>query len=827
MKKKKVPNYYTSRILVGIFLFTVNLTVCSMPELGSECKVFKPRILKDYIVKESQLTALVTPDKKKKKVTYGQEGPSTNEFWNVYSDRSENNTYEEPALDSKKCGSLDFNEEVIIAKIENDFALVYTESGSQPHFPQIPRNAKCKGWIPIKNLLLWSSCPANERGIYNKAIIVGNIDKLKSSGDNTIGLYYKNPATKSGKDNLQSNMKFYFVMKKDPETGMHLLSNYSKLGKQQQELFGWVSEGMYAPWSQRTCLESNWKKEALENLKGAKIPIGLIQYSNPKKKAGATITTTLTEAEIGKRRNNVSNSEAFAYRWMPRTLRYPILENNIEQGLYKITAFANIGGRDASIDDFSASLEKVQKVLDNMREINLIFVIDGTKGMERYFKTVQTAITRASGNDYFGRENRTIRVGLVIYRDHSDGNYVTEFLSMRKPTDRKLEDWLKKGGEYGIKNSPNDHSDYEALYEGLKVALDAGKMGYSRTQSNLMFVIGDCGNDPNNTGSITQEEIIKKCIENRIQLSSFNVRNIDTGPYQQFRKQMARIVMKNMEGQYAQLGEAAKHEYVPLADGYDFKPGTNTETTLFVGSFRNVESGREMTDKQLYSLVYSTSQKVNEAIARQEKIMEDAENIVINKSGNASQSKGGNNAASEIEMKYLETMLDATTINGLRKTGFMLAFEGYTPQRNANGQDYWQPVIYISHPELVSLLDQLKHVNDEVDKQSDDREAYVNAMKSLAASMIGDVSEDEILKMKNEDIMDMVTGLNVKTEALNYRLVDIQNKKKVGTQEYRELTTRFVEQYNKLDGIRQKKYPFSYKDNDGETWYWIPAEDLP
>lgn len=800
-----------------LLLLSTALTAQAVPQLGTKSLVFRPAVLKKYIVKESELEALTAKSKKSKAPTYGQNTTSTNEPWYVYSDRTDNTTYEAPSLNATKCGSLDFNEEVIIAQIENGFALVYTEPGI-PIYPKITSRAKCKGWVPISNLLLWNTCPANEKGIYNKALIVGNIDKMMKD-DPTVGLYFKNPETKAGKANLHSAMRFYFVMKKDPITNMHLLADYSRVGgKIKSSLFGWVSPGMYTPWSQRTCLEPNWKKDAMDNLQGQSIPVGPLVWENAKKK-GKPRVNTATKIELGKKRNHLTNVEALDYRLLPRTLRYPLLNSDTQPEFYQITAFASNNGNEATVDAAADATDKVQKVLDNMRIINLIFVVDGSKNMTNYFKTIQSTITRASGTDYFGRDNRTIRVGFVIYRDKADGKYTTEYLSMRKPTDAKLTAWLKNGGEYGFKSSSDDTSDYQALYEGLKVALDAKKMGYSRVQSNLMFVIGDCGNDPNDQSAPPQEEIIKKCVENRIQLSSFNVRNIDAGPYQQFRKQMARIVMKNMETQYAQLGPTAKHEYVPLEDGYDFKPGIDPETTFFIGTFRNVETGREMSSKQLYSLFYSTSQRVNETITRQESLLIDVQR--------GSDKNTDSRAASQIDEKFLVTVLGKTTLDALKKTNFLVAFTGYTPQKSEAGINYWQPVIYISHLELIGLLDQLKRVNDEVDKQSDDREAYVNAMKALAASMLGDLDEDELLKMKNEDIMDMVTGLNVKTEALSYRLVDIQNKKKVDQKQYRELTSRFVEQYKKIDAIRQKNYPFSYKDANGETWYWIPAEDLP
>lgn len=823
---KKI-DYLFRAVLAILFLVVGNIVVTAAPNLPQRCSVFRPAILKKRIIKESQLEEL-TMRTKKKAPSYGQKGISTNEYWYVYSDRSDNTTYEEPDSESKKFGTLDFNEQVIIASIvskgENDYALVYTEPKSQI-YPAISRAAKCRGWVPMSKLLLWSDCPANDHDILNKAIIVGNINRLNKD-EETTGYYYKNPEIlDKNREALKSVMKFYFVMKKDPKTGMHLLAEYSRVGgRVQNALFGWVSPGMYAPWSERTCLEPNWKLDVLvnQNLKGTNIPVGdlILNDSKNKKRSRYTGIKAHTHIELGKKRNNVTNDDRVAYRLDPRTLRYPLLENLEKDGkdpFFKITAFASIGGADASVDAGSGAMDKIQKLLDDMKVINLIFVIDGTAGMGKYF----TAVTNILNREYFKRDNRKVKIGLVIYRDPNAGKNATEYLPMRDPNDATLRRWLNKGGEYGLKGK----SEYRSVLEALKLALDAGKMGYSRDQSNLMFVIGDCGNNPNGMNTSTQEEIANRCVQNRIQLSSFNVRNLDKAPYQLFRKQLARIVMKNMETQYAQLGDVAKHEYVQTADGYDFKPGINPETTLFIGSFRNAASGKEMSDNQLYSYIYSTSQRIDEAINRQEKIMSNAEKTITGKNGNSSMER--NTAASSIDMEYIQNRLSKADINAIKQSGLLMAFEGYTPIKSDSNLDFWQPVIYISHPELLNLLSKLKHVVDEADQDSDDRGAYVQAMKQLAATIVGDVSESALGEMKNEDIMNMLTGLTVKTNALNFSLNDIQSKKKVTPQQFKELTSTFVEQYKKLDGIRSLNYPFSYKDRNGEKWYWIPTEFLP
>lgn len=803
MKLLKLLSLY-----IGCFLFSTPLA--AKPQLPSKCEAFRPKLLLNFTVMQADLDDMISPPKKKAS-SWGQDGPSTNLYWEVFSDRSGNTVYEGPSESSYACGTLDFNEELRIASIKNGFALVYSEKQNGTQYPTISRRAEVKGWVSMHHLLLWRDCPTNGYGIYNKALIVGNIDKLKN--DNHIGSYYTNPATLEGKNNLRSTGQFFFVMKKDIETGLVLLAKESRVGGNLREtLFGWVSEGMYAPWSQRTCLEPNWDSQVVSDLRGERIPV--YATADGKKPKGTSSQDIATTIEIGARTNSVStNNPATRFRLDPNILRYPLLENDRKGQFYKITAFAHEGGSSAASTMAKAAEaeQELIKSLDNLRVVNIILVIDGTSGMDKYFDAALEAIRRA--NDYFGKENRKVQAGVVIYRDYTDGQYVTEYLSMRNAKDVSISDFLRKGGKYGVKNSPNDQTDTEALFKGLEVALDAKKMGYSPQNSNLMFVIGDCGNDPSDSRCLSLEEITSKCVANRIQLLPFQVRNIQSLSYNLFRKQMGDIVVSNMKQQYSKLGSGIKLEYEDDKDGWDAKFDVAKESTFFIGGMRFAHNNQELDVTRLYALVMSTSNKFNAAVENQESKLNPT---VIT-----------DDAISAIDENFIKGRISAAGLKALRDNKYLTAFEGFTPQRSQNDRDFYKPVVYISHPELRTLMEQLKPVLDAAENHSDNRKPYVDAMKALVRSMLPDISESEMNKLDNTEIMNRIMGLNVRTNALEtHTIIDIQSEQKVSKQQFDNLTAQFLEHYKKLETIVNGKYPFSSRRN-GVRWFWIPAEDLP
>ena len=361
-----------ANILIGLIIATLSCTAqVKLPEL---CQVGMPRILDSELIKESEIKQfLASPD-------WGQ-SQKVDKYWVVYSDRENNITYNKPDKSSGRFSSLNFNEELRIAKLQNGFALVYKEEKSGSIYPKI-NSGKTRGWVPMSDLLLWQSCPTNNLGIYRKALPHINVDEYIKHKDSNIGKTFKNPVTKSEQASLMTGVDFYFVMKEDPESGLVLLSRLCNLvGNTSQVLYGWVSKASFVPWNQRLCLEPNWNREVAE--KFAALPenkrnIPVYRDSNLTNLAGSI--SIGSDNSLGKR--------ATMYRMYPDEMRYVLFDNDKKKdGIYKILAFTRLDSKEYGARARKAKNDTKTKILlkdvfgedelkkmreDNMRCISFI-----------------------------------------------------------------------------------------------------------------------------------------------------------------------------------------------------------------------------------------------------------------------------------------------------------------------------------------------------------------------------------------------------------------------------------------------------------------------
>ena len=776
-------------------------TTIGLAQLPDEVQVGLPKVLTQGLISEKDVNSL---------------GPSNNwgkstwvrKYWVAWSDRKDNVTYKGPSISSGQKEHLDFNDAVRIAEIKNDFAHVYVESQAGVPYPQI-KQATDKGWIPMQNLLLWSSCPANERGILNKALIVVNLSEKIVEKKNLFKVFY-DPNKKFFKSYANSSINFYFVMKEDKNTGMVLLAKGASLqGKSDKYLYGWLNKDSYVKWNQRSCLEPNWDK-------------GDIDYFNSKGEAlKVYIKSNLSGEEVTKpfAFGSIKNSDGRdidRYRMPKGSLRYPILDSeNDENGkAYYCNVFAANGNlTDAA--QYNEELVNLQNsAVREAESVNLIIAIDGTRSMEPFYNPVKDAIKR--GYSSFEDKEQNVKVGIVIYRDYKDGQYVTEVLPLTKHNDPRIAEFLDKGGDgkYGIKSAPGDDVP-EALFEGLKVATDKQKLKFSEKESNLLLVVGDCGNRLNDKQSPTQAEITQRLINNKFQVVAFQVRRMNQQPYNWFQDQMGKLIVNNIKGQIQnQLGSEVKVGWKPSPRGYELN--SELAKKYYIGSLLYPKAGNDMKVSDLSEFIQLTLEKFSQAVKSQR-------DLIIDVIGNED-----NELEASFNEAFIAARLGKEYVSFMKKTNSIMSAPGYTLRKDAKGYDYWKTVIYISSEELNELLERLQGVYKAA-KNSDytNREPYVNAFKGVIKAMIPEISNERMNAMSQEEIMAQVGGLNARTETTQkHTLQQILNPKLVDDQEYASIIQNFAEKYENLNRIKSSKYPFTLLVN-GLTYYWIPTEMIP
>lgn len=799
---------------LGLLTFTLatGLAVLAQTQLPVQVEVYRPAELSQNLIRQSDIAKL------SKSNTWGQKkNPANPKHWVVYSDRANNTTYQSPNKNSGKFDTLKFNEKLRIAQIKDGYALVYTEPKQGLSYPLISEVAKTRGWVPMSNLLLWESCPVNEKDIYQKALLVANLDNAGEE-NNDMGYAYNNPETRSQIGSIITDMTFYFVMKTDPKSGLVLLARQARLdGASDQMLYGWVNKNSYTPWNQRSCLEPNWNPDDVSYFNS---PQGKVYgfYKEP------TMKTVVSGYVYGNKYANDKNSNTY-YRMDPHQTRFPILDNDTKNNnIFKCTSFGG-NGRDVRVvnqtNEDSKGKELIEQFTKQIQNINLIFVIDGTQSMKPYFASAKNAIKRSI--DYFDKQKYNIKAAVVIYRDYADGDALVEVQPLVAANDVRLGKFLDEVGAmgYGAASSPNDHTHTEALYKGLDAALNAKAIGYEPSHANMMLVIGDCGNALDDSQAPSEDKLIKKLVDNNVHLMSYQVRNNSAEAWQLFNSQMSKIIRQNMVDQYGKRNISAKVKFKPNKLGYDINNGTDRQ--FFVGSMRFEDEGKDMDPNQLSKLIENNIRNFSEAI----QVQIDALQGVTSDTGFAANTSEDNSSV-KFNEEFVISVIGEERYKKMKDRNVTMATTAYTPKQDKSGRDYWKPIIFLSTAELDNLLERLAPVYDQANavKESNNRKPYIDAVKGLLRAMVPDITDAEMDEKGLADVMNMISGLNVTSNALDYSLLDLQDVHKVKHDVFQSLVNDFCDKYEKVRRIRGSKYMYSFENNN-IRYYWIPVEDLP
>jgi hypothetical protein len=337
------------------------------------------------------------------------------------------------------------------------------------------------------------------------------------------------------------------------------------------------------------------------------------------------------------------------------------------------------------------------------------------------------------------------------------------------------------------------------------------KMGYNANQGNLILVVGDCGNALDDTRCMSEAGITHKLVNNNVQLMAFQVRRNNAQPWLLFNSQMNGFIKDNLELKYKALGNV-KLQFKQVEGGYDLV--TDSEHQFYVGTTRFAKIGEDMPAGQLSALIRKNLNLFKQALVDQIDVIFDAN--VTNQ----------HDQESVIDANFLRSKVGDKIYDLIKRSNSLVSFAGYTLQKDASDRDYWKPVIYISNDELTTLIDRLQPVNNAA--KLNDRKPYVDAIKALIRSMVPDITPAEMDSKSSQEIMNLITGLNVSTTTLKGpTLVQIQDPKAVDQASFLAIVNNFQKKFNNLKNIKKDNtYKYSLEINNTK-YYWIPVEDLP
>jgi hypothetical protein len=325
---------------------------------------------------------------------------------------------------------------------------------------------------------------------------------------------------------VESQIPYYVFAKRG---GRYLLSkkatvNIKTMGDAiELEMGGWINKDYVQIIKDRVCWEPCWNQSSYKFYNDKEFYV----YKEDKRENAVTFRRKginnkdhilSRKYEISNTRKNIKGRRSFQVE-------------ALRAGVVKVLVKG-----DANEEYSTEYLEKQEKDLDdikeNIRTLNLLFLIDGTSSMKPYLNITSNAIKNAVQKigEVGGTKNsvvKEINFAVGIYRDHK--NTKTPKFEFKDFTPKSRVSEITNFIENVECESSGDKDIAEDLYFGLNESMK--KFGNRVNQKNVVIVIGDAGDH-----QTTEAEKIKhKSLENNI-LKLASEYNVSWGFYQVNRK---------------------------------------------------------------------------------------------------------------------------------------------------------------------------------------------------------------------------------------------------------------------------------------------------
>lgn len=737
------------------------------------------------------------------RIKKGDFGTNTKTWWTVYSDRNNNKAYHTPAISDSVKSVLKFREKLYIASVKNGFALVFSDIEKPGNFPKINKTADFKGWVPITNLLLWDQCPKTTSRIYQKALVVHDVNESHQAEMNPF--FLTAPSSKATRSEYQAKkLDILFVMKKTVIAGTtyYLLSKEVTVGNRiVSTLYGWMPKTYITEWNQRLVLEPSYTSDNMN-------------YYKPKDIA----PTIFPDVNIACGAYTYGNfiSPLLVYEWSTKRLdayrmRNPIISTTTTCGehVFAVATIAAGGNKDfANAAERDRKIEELKKKIDN---INIIFVIDGTGSMKEYYPSIVKALRDVLEHDYMS----TIKVGCVLYQDYADHtkgikyqpvtgdiNKIAGFVSSNQPQQEETEE-----------------DEYEAVFDGINMALNCDKMHYDKDQSNFIILIGDAANHRKTANGETWQtaasSISTKMANNNANFLAFQINNTGSIACGDFAKQV----------NYMQKGLVDSYKMRKIIeDSVEYKLSANQMRNLVRTNNNKAALPVYVANKYASPGTSETYQSLKEIITSNVSDFEGWVNDQMTLFDGVSTSGTLNMTQTrEILRKHGWNDSEISSYTAFLKKGGVTKLIGAAPEQiQGTEHKLFEYALFFSREELMDLVSKLKDVKSAATKA--DRKIYQDAMINLGLAMTGLMNPEDVGKMKMEDMLAQIYGVPVKMETCGIQIDQIISMKPAELEEY---VTKFID---KVEGLKRiisaRNYDGAFQSN-GNTYFWIPFTAMP
>jgi hypothetical protein len=803
------------QIMFATFFFFISFTLISQQKiLILPGEYLKPHYKKDIDIEKSSSSPWV---------------------WIVFSHQDNNVSYDVP--NGKPLGkSINFLDPFYVTEKKDEFLHIFKDEYKAWTYKKLGPTAEDFGWIKINQVLPTRFSLLNDQDVPLKAILLNTLNTAKGDikdKDFERVRFFKDPELKQPSDyecKIYSIFYIYDFYPPFPEKEQSALLGTKPRFEpnDKNSIKGWVNINYLTLWSHRVALLPNPDPDAIKERKAGNVKAKLFDSQESARKYRDGISDR-NDLEIW---NGDSCWRMEMYD--PYFPRYPVLDNRAmietNHGVMKIGIIGLVKSISQSVlnkQDWAHIQRDYNEKRESSRNINIIFVIDGTTSMQPYFTGASNAIISCM-NDLQNTTTNIFRFGVVIYRDKDDGEaLVCNTYPLTNSNEfNKVATWLQNQKAMDTE----DKDPEEAVYYGITNGLRKINLTPEKDQTNYVILIGDCGNHPdrpNDYTNISQKQVIDLLFEYNCFFMAFQVRNTLAPAYVSFVKQ-SKEILNALEGKYYQKNvEKFKDAKIKVLAPSMPKQSVDRKWYLdhapfngFVWSqYNSTLPGKELT-KEIVESMKSIDSYTSKYLDGMQKVVENGDISSID------------SATYSGLLTYLAKMdITSENIKILADKHVQLYYEGYSS--NSVKQlsfDVWQNELLFSMYELSELIQDISKI-PYAQEQSEIRERFVNAWKDMLKAHLGhNPSVDEFENMTLAEIELKLFGAVGSTPFLDMKVQDFLKPNKIKDPELMEWIDKIAASEERLNEIynqtTQKSKYYSF-DSNGIRYFWIPQSILP
>jgi hypothetical protein len=746
--------------------------------------------------------------------------------WFVFSDRAKNLSYTDPQK-SEVYKTINYMERFFVAETEGDMIHLYADNVQ--NWPVIGPDAKDYGWIHKDNLILSTHCMMNESNFEKKAMILtrlADVEEMVSGGVEQTRFYSDPGLTKwTGKESRQFDIYFVYKISKDASSvllGKEVSIGIGTTEELQAQMLGWVEISKVTFWDQRICIEPNWDKRAVEERKAKGIPpIIFLEESS---------CLTLKESGTYSQNYVAKDDDPGTERYVGAFKRYPVIYKK-KNGVMKTGVMGKVYSEGKEVDITDEKLAEVKQEFELIKQqaknLNVVFVVDGTNSMGPYFNPISTAIKKSFESLKGSYTSSNIRFAGVIYRDYADGDHLVDIHPLSSDITSITTFFDTARTDYkGDKDIP------EAMFYGMKEALTS--LNLQPDQSNFIILVGDVGSHNRKDPSyISQEEVINLLSGLEASMISFQVNNGQDRSYDMFMRQSREMILQttnNIKSNEGSKKVAWRPDMLIDEDPYFRSDGNKyfLYNQPIYGYIMFADKGQTLPSDQLlleiHKMIGEYDKTITKWLLKSEQVIDEGASISDVVQDEFSYSEGVINFLSKIKglsPGQIKTLVKGTSQYSI--TGFAI--------NNAKGlkESLFKEILFMSNLELGSTIDKLDRLcNFSYATPNDLRERLYETWIEILKNHLGDFEEEEYMQKSMAELQNIIFGVPSTSALLSsIKLSDIKDEKAMEFDKIMYYQGLLKKTFNELQQIQIKSdYEYSFLSNDNR-YYWISIDVFP